>query len=132
MVQTILRVAIPILIASMVFGMLKVSLADKPDPPEQQRIRQALDGVETDDSGDGILDDVLEVIKQQGSILDGSVLDDRESKQEPSAAIESKQALVAEQLLKTSRLLQSLGNPNREREALIQGMRSEARKLLSD
>ncbi len=131
-VQTIQRVTLPIVIASLVFGVLTVSLADKPDPPEQQQIRQALDGAETGDSGNGILDDVLDVIKHQGSILDGSVLDDSELVPEPNPALLSKHAIVAEQLLRAARLLESLEKPDRQRETLIQGMRGEARKLLSD
>ena len=54
------------------------SLADKPATEAQDRIRQALEGRrDPDASGDGVLDDVLDLIDQRGSILDGSALDDR-------------------------------------------------------
>jgi len=110
---------------------LPTLLADKPDPPAQNRIRQALDGKDTAaPTDDGVLDDVLQVIRQRGSILDGSVLDDRQER--PAAAARDRQALVAEQLLKASRLLQSLEQPDQSRSELIRDMRAEAGKLLSD
>lgn len=46
-------------------------------PPDKavEKIQQALDGDPLNSTGDGMLDDVLSVIKRRGSVLDGSVLD---------------------------------------------------------
>lgn len=101
--------------------------------PALQKIRQALDG-EADDvkAGNGFLDDVLNVIKQRGSILDGSSLDVSTGPVPDQADRANRKALVAEQLLKSSRLLQSLGDADRDRQILIRHMRREARNLLSE
>ncbi len=116
--------------------------------PEKEKIRQALNGTLGQPRTGGVLDDVLEVIKQRGSILDGSSLDDQPPKlvrpstinatsnstidSQSSSASASTKAFVAEQLLKTSRMLESVANPDRQRKALIQQMRGEAVKLLSE
>ena len=106
---------------------------DRPSTEAQQKIRKALEG-ESDDtnSGNGVLNDVLDVIKQRGSILAGSSLDDRATPPRHTEDSASRKALVAEQLLKASRLLRSLGDPDKNRSTLIDQMRREAKKLLSE
>ncbi len=132
MVHTIQRAIVPLGISALILGMFTVSLADKPDPPEQQILREALEGKETEKSGDGVLDDVLDIIKKRGSILDGSALDDRTDETVTASADASRNAMVAEQLLKTSRLLQSIGGQDKMRVDLVKRMRTEAARLLSE
>jgi hypothetical protein len=99
----------------------------------QDTIRQALDGKsERGKYGNGLLDDVLDVIKERGSILDGTWLDDRNADADHKPADAGHKAYVAEQLLKTSRLLEALGTPGNDRITLIRQMRGEAVKLLSE
>lgn len=132
MVHTIQRAIVPLGISALILGMFTVSLADKPDPPEQQILREALEGKATEKSGDGVLDDVLDIIKKRGSILDGSTLDDRTDETVTASADASLNAMVAEQLLKTSRLLQSIGGQDKMRVDLVKRMRTEAARLLSE
>lgn len=102
--------------------------------PAEQKIRDALEGKSHQATGDGVLDDVLGLIKQRRSILKGSSLDpansDREATSGPHA--ESEVAWVAEQMLKAARLLESIGAPDQGRSDLVQRMRDEAGKLLSE
>jgi hypothetical protein len=110
----------------------------QPKSQAREKIRQALNGESADGiGGDGILKDVLDVIGQRGSILDGSSLDDRADHdlcefQPGKSDMANRNALVAEQLLKASRLLHALGDPNKHRKALIGQMRREAKMLLSE
>ena len=124
------RIVVLTALAIMFCGLIAV--ADKPAPPEQDKIRQALEGKTPDNgSGDGVLDDVLNVIKQRGSVLDGSSLDvTTDAITQP--ADETKKAHVAEQLLKSARMLEAIGDSGRQRSLLIRQIRSEARKLLSE
>lgn len=109
------------------------------DPRIQARIRAAINGDSLPESGDPILQGMLDVLKSRGSILDGSTLDqelgipavkspekaNRRTKQQSSKA-----ARVAEMLLKTARLMESLGPMDKNREQLIEKMRQESRRLL--
>ena len=99
------------------------------------------------ETGDGVLDDVLGIIRQRGSLLEGSSLDptagaDRQNAP-PSGhratAGPTRNAYVAEQLLKASRLLESVTAgedaglaAEADRAALVKRMRAEAVKLLSE
>ena len=102
----------------------------------QNQIRKALheDGVV--ESGDAMLDDVLNVLKQRGSILDGSALSESidsspdTSPKHAKADRQNKRARAAESLLKASRLLQQLGQNDPKQTALIQQMRLESIRLL--
>ncbi|MCC9641521.1 hypothetical protein LOC71_04495 [Rhodopirellula sp. JC740] len=91
------------------------------------RIKNALEGSEVSPTGDGMLDDVLDVIRKRGSVLDGSVLDselpsvlpatgkgeseeqeDSESDADHTRA-SSELFELAEQLLRTARRLEKVG-----------------------
>jgi hypothetical protein len=98
-------------------------------------------------SGDPILDDVLEVIRRRGSVLQGSVLDpqnETESVIIGVPSLDSRDAAankgdaaeaaavyhVAEQMLRVARLLEKLPNQDAERAGMIRGMRNQATRLL--
>jgi hypothetical protein len=107
----------------------------KPSSPAEQKIRDALEGKSSNgETGDGVLDDVLGIIKQRRSILEGSSLDpidiDSETTEKPGSV--SKMALAAEQILKAARLLENVGRPDQDRADLVKRMRAEAVKLLSE
>jgi hypothetical protein len=144
-----------------------------PPPPEepinpsaQSRINQSLDleaqspdqtqspgfqSGEARPTGDPVLDEVLNIIRQRGSVLRGSELDlQNQPMQTPRIAIietedplepingmggefgrPSPGYLAAEQLLKSARNLERL-NATNERTELIRAMRSHAAKLLID
>ncbi len=103
--------------------------------PAKQKIRDALDGKSPDgETGDGVLDDILGIIKQRRSILQGSSLDPIDSDSETTGGPHSvsKMALAAEQILKAARLLENVGRPDQGRADLVKRMRAEAVKLLSE
>jgi len=103
---------------------------------------------ETQPSGDPILDDVLGIIRRQGSVLDGSVLDPKADEALPDTFLPLKDAgksesfdrdsvyRAAEQLLRVSRMLQRLRGRDRGRDRdsdeLIRSMRLQAAKMLID
>jgi hypothetical protein len=115
-----------------------VVLPDSPAPdlasPAGQKIREALDDElpRHVTSGDGVLDDVIGIIKRRGSILDGSSLDTNVVIEHRRTNGNSKQAYVAEQLLKSSRLLEGIGSSDTNRADLVNKMRAEAVRLLSE
>lgn len=94
----------------------------------------------------GILGDVLEVIRQRGSILDGSVLDPKnenplETKEQPTQGsdpgvdrrtptLKPSNVRVAESLLRSARLLESIPGGDEDRRALVRKMRIQATRLL--
>lgn len=118
------------------------------EPPTQRsstedlaakKIREALDSGEPAQAP-GLLGDVLDVIRQQGSILDGSSLDpdseqalieqpgaDRVSNPSASATVRT-----AESLLKSARLLESLVGNQPEATRLVRQMRVQAATLLAN
>jgi hypothetical protein len=103
--------------------------------PAEQKIRDALDGRSpVGETGDGVLDDVLGIIKQRRSILQGSSLDPINSDSQTTGGRHSvsKMALAAEQVLKAARLLENVGRPDQGRADLVKRMRAEAVKLLSE
>jgi hypothetical protein len=92
-------------------------------------------------TGDGVLDDVLEVIRDRGSILDGSSFDPRA---DPDRAPRRRHDLVgtstgrhvdrvrlAELLLKSARLLEQVEPVDETRRELVNRMRLETVRLLS-
>ncbi|TWU47413.1 hypothetical protein Poly51_52130 [Rubripirellula tenax] len=106
----------------------------------EHKIREALDGNAPAETGDGVLDDVLGVIKSQGSILDGSILDDRTTNTDPGRRLTSRtrqsvdvdrRAVAAEQLLRAARLLLAADPTSESGVRLVAQMRREAVKLLS-
>ncbi len=108
--------------------------ADEPASPAEEKIRAALDGdLPRLGSGDAVLEDVIGIIKQRGSVLDGSSLDpDAVATAESTTETNSARAHVAEQLLKASRMLEQVRGPGDRRAELIGQMRDEARQLLSE
>lgn len=100
----------------------------------QRSILEALQGKPTAAPEDEpLLDDVLDLIRRQGSVLDGSMLGAAE---ETPAAAEPKedteaQCRAAEALLRASRLLTALpGEGDPDRHQLAQQMRRQAAKCL--
>ena len=107
------------------------------EPPQQadtkvvEKIQQALrDDSDVEATGDPILDDVLQIIKQQGSVLDGSSLDQPEEDAAPDT--ESDKALAAERLLKAARCLEDIKPLDETRRHLVKQMRRETVRLLSE
>jgi hypothetical protein len=111
----------------------------------EDRIRGALESGEPGEAS-GILGDVLDVIRRRGSILDGSILDPKNSDPlnlghdgtqsgRPNVPNDSptkthSKVNVAESLLRSARLLESLPGGNEDRDLLIKKMRCEATRLL--
>ncbi|MGB7344138.1 MAG: hypothetical protein WBD20_07985 [Pirellulaceae bacterium] len=102
----------------------------------ESNIQEALKG-QTVETGDGLLDDMLKVLKQRGSVLDGSSLDkeldissDGSSTRKAVPSV-SQKAHAAESLLRASRLLENLGKLTDEQSELIQQMRHQSLLLLS-
>lgn len=132
--------------------------------PAQEKIRAALEGeASSGGTGDGVLDDVLGMIRRQGSVLKGSSLDPLDDasleidgalhadssttesqsldgaqlpasqlQAAPSRSALSRAALAAEQMLKSARLLENIGSANQDRAELVNRMRAEAVKLLTE
>ncbi len=109
------------------------------DPGLQDAIKKALDGkTPVAETGDAILDGLIDAVNDTGSILDGSVLDEELGKMDladDSSApnqFDSERAAVAESLLKASRRLERIGSSDKSRRELVAQMRSEAVRLLSE
>ena len=107
-------------------------------------------------SGDQTLDDVLRVLRQRGSILDDSSLDPQQQdprltpagpdespqplqgslpktlRRVPSPSVTPQRARAAELLLRTSRVLENLGAIDDNRRKLIDELRREAVKVLTE
>jgi hypothetical protein len=115
-------------------GFYPFAVAEPPALPAEAEIRKALEGQPLPaTTGDGILDDVLHIIRDQGSILEGSSLDPAvETEAGDREVATSQHARAAEQLLKASRLLEKLGPVDEDRRALVNQMRAEAGKLLRE
>src|SRR6056297_1103259 len=119
--------------------------SSQPPSRQEQQIRQALQGRDSQlPVADGLLEDVLRVIRNRGSVLDGSVLDTPATDEtpathrRPSGAAEQtnqqreKRVFTAELLLRASRHLSGLRADDAQRHALVKQMREEAKKLLSE
>lgn len=106
------------------------------DPPKidstEDKIRRALDGGTDADDGT-MLGGILGAIQERGSVLDGSSLDDDAyTPALPPVIAQESQFLVAEQLLKTSRLLKQIRPTDRESLEMVNQMRLAAVKLLTE
>ena len=109
--------------------------------PAESKIRDVLEGKETPGTNNGFLEDVLGVIRHQGSILDGSSLDpgnepsgngppeNGDSSPSSPDQIKARRCHAAEQLLKAARLLSSVES-SPEAAKLIDSMRNQATDLL--
>lgn len=96
-------------------------------------IRKALsDGPEAQHVNDPILDDVLQVINERGSILDGSSLSPKTNTESFPPTEAASKALTAERLLKAARLLERIEPQDHSRRALVKQMRRETVRLLSE
>lgn len=102
----------------------------------QEKIRDVLQGQQPAPTGDGVLEDVLGVIQRQGSVLDGSVLDkappaERENGTQSKSISNSltQRAHVAEQLLRSARMLESISDDESSTE-LVASIRRQAGILL--
>ena len=100
----------------------------------QQSIRKALQGESEIASADEpLLQDVLDLIKRQGSVLDGSILNKADETTTPAGPPADHDAhyRTAEALLKAARMLRSLhSDVDSDRETLIGQMRHQAMCLL--
>ncbi len=120
-----------------------VPIAPVPNTEQQHnKIRAALDGGVPVTDGDPVLDDLLQLIRRRGSVLDGTALDPSndfeasgphasEAKSTDPITLEDDKAFAAESLLRSARLLSQLGVPDAARRELITQMRQEAAKLLA-
>lgn len=116
------------------------------DTRVRDRIRDALRGGEGGASatGDAILDDVIGIIRTQGSVLDGTTLEqDVEAVLPPGAVapgaphpdaatidVSEQRYRVAESLLRTARLLSGLPDADGQRQSLVRQLRMEAARCL--
>jgi len=113
-------------------GVFTFAVAEPPASRAEEKIRLALEGkLPVQETGGGILGDVIGVIQERRSVLEGSSLDPSvgNTKATPIAA-RSKRAHAAEQLLRASRLLEELDATDQERTDLVHRMRAEAVKVL--
>ena len=120
------------------------------EPPMQadaeaaEEIRKALnDDPDVRGTGDPMLEDVLQIIEQRGSVLDGSSLDPKadESAAEngPGTTTDANDAdqaasktRTAERLLKAARCLEEIQPLDETRRELVNRMRRETVRLLSE
>lgn len=109
------------------------------------QIRKALQGAGGENEQqksvrDPLLDDVLQMLRRQGSLLDGTVLDPKlnetAERAEPAGSGPSARPnrpaafRTAETLLRSARLLEALPGQDAARQQLIQRMRGEASRCL--
>ena len=102
------------------------------DPAIESQIKSAIRGGVIPEATDPILEGMLDVLKERGSILDGSVLD-RETeppKTNFSSDVDAR-ARAAELLLRASRILGTINPIDDQRSDLIEKMRAESARLLS-
>lgn len=115
--------------------------AAKLDSIKSQILRSLQEPERTPQSGDPILDGILDAARQRGSILEhfpettGPDLDRGQSQAAAAADTDDFSAHVAEQLLKSARLLARLpkepdGSPAESRAELIARLRAEAARCL--
>lgn len=135
-------------LAGALFAILFTKSSAEPPEAELKRVfeRAANNEFEPGGTGDGILDDVIEVMRQRGSIASrlpadpwmGEERPEAEGLEEETSAIPghragqrvTQKAIAAEQMLRAARLLEKVGESEPDRLALIKRMRSEARQLL--
>ncbi len=131
-------ILIAIMAVTGIFAGITVGIAQTPtrenaEASALEEIRGVLDGkTPAGQTNDPILNDVLNVIRQQGSVLDGSSLDlPSGDAAESVESTDSQRALAAELLLRTSRTLEQIGPVDKTRQQLVKQMRGEAVRLLS-
>lgn len=79
------------------------------------------------------MDEVLDLIRQQGSVLEGSVLDEIAGPRElPASPDRARRIRLAELLLRSARLLQRVDPEDPERRELCRSMRREALRVLRE
>lgn len=103
-------------------------------PLIEEKIRGAIENDQAAATGDPILDGILDVLKQRGSVLDGSLLDSPPVVAAPvNQAEQEAYCLAAEKLLETARILSQLpSDPSGQRQQLITQMRDQAARCMSD
>lgn len=111
----------------------------KENEAAENAIRSALDGNAAAAPGDDpLLQDVLDIIKDRGSIVDEPIFDLSDSEPRfsseissaPDSQIPDSRAHAAEALLRAARLLSSLPQNDSERRQLVNAMRTEAARCL--
>lgn len=122
-------------------------IADTLKPDGEPQSNGAHGNKKANATGDPILDDVLGIIRQQGSILDGSVLDPASADDRHDSVLPKSRRTdganrdsrardsvydVAEQLLRVARMLRRLPGRDAERDELARAMRDQATKLMID
>ena len=114
----------------------------EPPPPADVQVIDTISKALSDDPeargtgdpimGDPIMDEVLQIIKKRGSILDGSSLDLRSEAAADRSPERTNKNLTAERLLKAARLLEQIEPQDHARRQLIREMRRETVRLLSE
>ncbi len=107
-------------------------------PGIKKRIEQAIEnGVQNASSSDPVLEGILQTLQSKGSVLDGSSLDLREAPTplslnvvEVGSGLSETDYELAEQLLKTARLISDQRNVHTQRRELVQRLRAEAARML--
>ncbi len=103
------------------------------DPGLQHKIRAAIESGDFAETGDPGLDEVLQILQKQGSVLDGSILepaaDEGIPEKRPQSA--SVKARAAECLLKAARVLEKIDPADKTRRDLVNQMRRESVRLLT-
>lgn len=119
------------------------------EPAAAERIQRALQGGIAEPVPGGVLGDVIDIIRTQGSILDGSSLDPRMASPEGRSRADNKKPATetapsavqaAESLLRSARLIESISNRSAQAigeqadllptAELIRQMRIHATKLM--
>lgn len=138
------RIGIPVVAIAVIFCVTRWPAAQAQPPSEaaaeaeqdrvQESIRRALQGgSEPAPHSEPLLQDVLDLIKQQGSVLDGSSLNmpDADASTTKGATGSEAYYRTAESLLKAARLLNALPKTgDTRREQLVHQMRNEARQCM--
>ena len=125
------------------------SQAQPPKPSQEaatrEQIRRVLHEGAPATAADPLLVDVLSVLKSRGSVLDGSVLDEKTQADRdqitthsvinnPAQIAENERALrqlkATEALLRAARLLERVGETTSEQAKLIKQMRAQSTRLL--
>ncbi|NND98304.1 MAG: hypothetical protein HKN47_13345 [Pirellulaceae bacterium] len=106
----------------------------------EDRIRDTLEGKAAGDTGDVVLDDMLRVLQQRGSVLKGSLLEASHSEHrhnthdgqpnDPTSTMRQR-SRAAESLLKSARLLENLRQDDSTQTDLIDSMRRQAAVLIA-
>lgn len=117
----------------------QISHSDDRETGPFRTLRDAVEGsFSPEGTGDGVLDDMIEVIKQRGSIVDRFPKDPTvvRGAEVPAGVTDgefaARQVIAAEQLLRAARLLEKVPRLDPQQVALVRQMRSQAGRLLSE